>query len=575
MRTSPSRAQWSAIAAIATALCTRGASAQERGYALDRFEPSERGSHWFALDSLDFRGHLRPAAGLVVDYAHKPLVIYDANGDERTAVVRDQLFAHLGASIVLLERLRIGASLPIAAYQAGDPGTVGGVAYAPADKASIGDLRVSADVRLVGETRGPFTAAFGVAMFAPTGSPDQYTGEGAVRLLPRIAIAGEIAGLVYSARVSFTHSFSDERFGTLPKANELGFGAAVGVRMLSEKLVIGPEVYGTSVLSSEDTFFTKNTTPFEGILGGHYQAGDFRIGLGGGPGLTRGFGSPKFRLLASFEYAPDIEKPKPKEPSDRDHDGIVDDRDACPDDPGPKTDDPATNGCPAKPPPPSDRDKDGIVDSEDACPDDAGPKTTDPKTNGCPPPPDKDGDGVPDKIDACPDVFGEKTDDPKTNGCPKPVDSDGDGILDPEDACPSEAGPKDPDPKKNGCPKVVIASGQIKIIEQVKFKTNSAEILKESDTILTAVAKVLKDHPEIKRVRVEGHTDNKGAPAYNKDLSNKRAASVVAWLTKNGIAKDRLVSQGFGQEKPIDTNDTDEGRQNNRRVEFHIVEEKK
>jgi len=493
---------------------------------------------------------MRPAAGIVLDYARKPLVIYDANDEERAALVRDQLFVHLGASIVLLERLRIGASLPIAAYQAGEPGTVSGVAFSPAEKASVGDLRIGADVRLFGEHRGLLTGAFGVAVFAPTGSKEQYTGDGAVRIVPRVSIAGELAGLVYSARLSFAHGFSDDRFAGIPKSNTFGFGAAIGIRMLNDKLVVGPEVFGTSVISSEDTFFSRQTTPLDGVLGAHYEHGDFRIGLGGGPGLTRGFGSPAFRLLASVEWQPAYEREKPK----------------------------PVRKPPPKPTPPSDRDGDSIVDTEDACPDQGGPKTSDPKTNGCPPPPpsDKDGDGVLDVDDACPETAGEKTNDPKTNGCPKkPVDTDGDGILDPDDACPKEAGPKDPDPKKNGCPKVQIASGQIKIIEQVKFKTNSAEILKESDLILTAVAKVLKDHPEIKHVRVEGHTDNRGTPAYNKDLSQKRAASVVAWLVKAGVAKNRLASAGFGQEKPVDTNDTEEGRQNNRRVEFHIEEDKK
>jgi outer membrane protein OmpA-like peptidoglycan-associated protein len=104
----------------------------------------------------------------------------------------------------------------------------------------------------------------------------------------------------------------------------------------------------------------------------------------------------------------------------------------------------------------------------------------------------------------------------------------------------------------------------------VKFKTNSADILRESDPILIAVATILKDHPEIQKVRIEGHTDNRGNAKYNKELSDKRAASVVKWLTTFGIDKKRLSSKGFGLEKPIDTNETDDGRQNNRRVEFHI-----
>jgi outer membrane protein OmpA-like peptidoglycan-associated protein len=167
-------------------------------------------------------------------------------------------------------------------------------------------------------------------------------------------------------------------------------------------------------------------------------------------------------------------------------------------------------------------------------------------------------------------VKGIKTDDPKTNGCPPNPDRDGDGIPNEEDACPDAAGPKNKDPKKNGCPAAAVVGDQIKILEQVKFATASAVILKESEVIMNAVLKVLNDHPEIKSVRIEGHTDNVGPAAYNKTLSTQRAASVMNWLVKHGIDKSRLSSQGFGMEKPIDDNKTADGRKNNRRVEFHI-----
>ena len=71
---------------------------------------------------------------------------------------------------------------------------------------------------------------------------------------------------------------------------------------------------------------------------------------------------------------------------------------------------------------------------------------------------------------------------------------------------------------------------------------------------------------------MQGHTDDRGTRGYNKRLSRKRAAAVVDWLVEHGIEADRLEASGFGPDKPIDTNDTAEGRQNNRRVEFHIVE---
>jgi outer membrane protein OmpA-like peptidoglycan-associated protein len=118
-----------------------------------------------------------------------------------------------------------------------------------------------------------------------------------------------------------------------------------------------------------------------------------------------------------------------------------------------------------------------------------------------------------------------------------------------------------------------VEKGQIRILEQVKFKTNSDVILPESDRILEAVAKILTENPEVKKIRVEGHTDNRGGRAFNKRLSDRRAASVVNWLVKRGgIDAGRMQSQGFGLERPIANNKTEEGRQENRRVEFHIVD---
>jgi OmpA-OmpF porin, OOP family len=190
-----------------------------------------------------------------------------------------------------------------------------------------------------------------------------------------------------------------------------------------------------------------------------------------------------------------------------------------------------------------------------------------------PAPPDRDHDGILDADDACPDVPGVKTDDPKTNGCPPDPDRDKDGIPNEEDACPDAAGPRNANPKKNGCPAAAVVGKQIVILEQVKFATGSAAILPASNGILTAVLDVLQTHAEIHHLRVEGHTDNVGTAVFNRGLSTKRAASVANWLIQHGVDSSRMASEGFGLERPIDTNETPEGRQNNRRVEFHIDDE--
>jgi OOP family OmpA-OmpF porin len=595
-------------AAVIAVLCSSAAPevahaqpAQQLGFGVDRFNPSERGSEWFALDSLDLRGSLRPAAGAVFEWAHNPLIVDDANGNQLGAIVADQVYLHVGASLVLVDRLRLGLDFPIALFENGNDATVGGTTYPAPTRASTGDLRASADVRLLGTYGDAFTAAIGASFFMPTGEPREYTGDGLARGEPHALVAGDIpAGsglsIAYAVRLGFMIRGISQSFAGVPLGHEVDYGVSAGVRLLQRQLLLGPELYGATGITSSDAFFKKFTSPVELLVGGHYTiASDWRVGAGIGPGLSAGYGSPAFRLVASAEWTPGYVPPPPSI-GDRDGDGISDDLDMCPDRPGAANgSEPLVNGCPP------DRDKDGVFDSDDACPDTPGVRTNDPKTNGCPP--DKDGDGIPDAQDACPDVPGVKTDDPKTNGCPPDRDHDGvadnedacpdtpgvrtndpktngcpppdpdrdkDGIPNEQDACPDVPGEKTDDPKTNGCPKARVENGEIKINEQVKFKFDSSEILSDSDALMGAVQKILTDHPEIGTVRVEGHTDNVGKKAHNQKLSEQRAASVVAWLVKHGIDKKRLHSQGFGADKPIDSNNDEAGRKNNRRVEFHI-----
>lgn len=481
-------------------LAAGSASAQTAsGFALDRFDPSDRGSEWFAADSLDLRGHLRPAAGVVGSWGYKPLVVYEPNGDERGAVVRHQIVTHLGGSLVLWDRLRGGLNLPLALYQEGDAPRAASIRTRD-PKSAFGDLRLAADVRVRGVHGDPFQAAVGAALFLPTGSRDQYTSDGNARFAPRASAQGDISMFTYAARLAFEYRGLTERFDGRPLGSTFTFTAAAGVRVADGKLVVGPELYATTV-TTPGSFFEKTTTPVEGLLGAHYAYADFRFGAGIGTGLTRGWGSPVFRTLLAAEWAPELAKPAPPPP---------------PEPPPP----------PPEPPPPP----------------------PEPPAEPPPPPPEPP---------------------------PPPPDRDGDGILDAADACPDVPGPPDPDPKKNGCPLARLEDGQVKITQQVKFKTASAEILPESDPVLKAIADILRDHPEVTKVRVEGHTDNRGTPGYNKELSDKRASSVATWLIRAGVARDRLSSQGFGLERPLDNNATEEGRQNNRRVELHVVETKK
>lgn len=156
---------------------------------------------------------------------------------------------------------------------------------------------------------------------------------------------------------------------------------------------------------------------------------------------------------------------------------------------------------------------------------------------------DPDRDGLIGAADRCPDVPGS----PENFGCPD-LDSDGDGVIDRDDDCPDmPAGPHG----KNGCPIAFIRGDEIVITEQVHFATDKDTILEESLPTLEAVAQVLIDNPDIREVRIEGHTDVRASDLYNMALSQRRVASVMAYLVARGVDPSRLQAVGYGHTQPI------------------------
>jgi OOP family OmpA-OmpF porin len=119
----------------------------------------------------------------------------------------------------------------------------------------------------------------------------------------------------------------------------------------------------------------------------------------------------------------------------------------------------------------------------------------------------------------------------------------------------------------------VLTDSAIEIKEKVMFETGSSDILAESHGLLNEVAAILKDNPQIKVINIEGHTDSVGSDRKNKQLSEQRAASVALFLAGAGVDAQRMVPQGHGEEKPIADNETEEGRDANRRVEFNIAKQ--
>jgi OOP family OmpA-OmpF porin len=138
--------------------------------------------------------------------------------------------------------------------------------------------------------------------------------------------------------------------------------------------------------------------------------------------------------------------------------------------------------------------------------------------------------------------------------------------------------PPPPPPEVKEEPKnetVVVTKDAIVINDKIQFDYNKATIKDVSFELLDTIVKVIKENPHIKELSIEGHTDSDGKDKYNKKLSDKRASSVKKYLVEHGIDEAMLLSKGWGEEKPIQDNGTDEGKAANRRVEFLITKQER
>ena len=284
-----------------------------------------------------------------------------------------------------------------------------------------------------------------------------------------------------------------------------------------------------------------------------------------------------YHLQHSIGIAGALKKKAPKviPVLDRDKDGVPDNIDACPDDPGPA----ALQGCP-------DRDGDGILDKDDKCPDVKGvaryqgcpiPDTDKDGINdeedkcptvpglsryqGCPIP-DTDGDGINDEEDKCPTVPGLS----RYQGCPIP-DTDGDGVNDEEDRCITIPGPKE----NYGCP---IIPPEVKkrvdvAAKNILFVTGSYKLQASSYKGLNDVVKIMNEYPGA-LLAIDGHTDWVGKDEMNQTLSDNRAGAVKNYLVSKGVDESRITATGHGETMPIADNKTAAGRQKNRRSEMTL-----
>jgi outer membrane protein OmpA-like peptidoglycan-associated protein len=328
--------------------------------------------------------------------------------------------------------------------------------------------------------------------------------------------------------------------------NRLMVDAGTGVEIwLTRTLAVGPFLrYGQIVDGGgpDPRFWTVGlgaTVTWSG------SSSDEPPSLGGGP-----HDHQRDERQKEWERTRQADRQSPAQ-RDRDGDGIVDERDICPDErPGPNPD-PTMPGCPRQEPKRAE-----VRPPESARPADG----------------DRDGDGVPDSEDKCPERGFGQYPDPLSLGCPL-ADRDQDGVPDVYDACPGQPGIPDSRAKSNGCAGLAkFDRGGIQVTRPISFAGHGDNIAPSSIPVLQAVAALLKATPTIRKVSVEGHTDGTLPARQSFELSERRAESVRRWLVNNGVEANRLRARGRGDTQPVASNMTARGRAANARVEFVIVD---
>ncbi|MFZ5889452.1 MAG: OmpA family protein [Myxococcota bacterium] len=500
-------------------------------------EASPPGDAHVMVSSPDARGKLLLRARLSFDYVAAPLELTNADQLEGRPVDA-QLWSRAAFSLALWHRVLLFADLPHALrVTEGDVADTAQRSLLPGATQGFADPALGLRARLLGAPGTGLQMGVGATAWLPFGSAEAYAGDDGARLRVHASVGSSASKLQWASLLAYTARPSVEFPGVLPSklGSAVSLGVSVRIPANAQKTVAaGPELLITSMLADGARLFDPRTTSAQFLLAARYRPRSFPIEIGAavGPALGSAPASGDYRVSVLLGW------------------------------------------CPEEPAPPPDYDADGVPDAHDTCFSLPGVASNDPLMNGCPALPlDTDEDSVPDAFDACPRAPGVATRTPRTHGCPKDVDHDADTIPDASDACPDERGEPNSDPKANGCPPPAasLSTTKIEIAEQVQFETGTAVIKPESDRILSAVLKVLRDHPELELIRVEGHTDDRGTPELNRRLSQERATSVVSWLVSHGIVAARLVAKGYGPDRPIDENTSEAGRARNRRVEFRIL----
>lgn len=446
----------------------------------DRFNPGAGSYDVLSVGSASVPEHLDVHVSLFSSYARDPLrLIAVGDPSQQIRLLHSQSLLHVGASVALFGRFELGLTLPMLVAQSASSNDLLGTLIAPGD--GIGDLRFVPKAQL---WRSEVLAlALAAPLTLPTGSGDAFLSHGTVTLAPELRIETNALPVRLAASSGIVLRRGRE-FANLTVGNALTYGLAgeLPFSVLRQRMTAMATLAGEVELQQSGTV----ERPMELLAAVRWLLpANFTFTFGGGPGLTDGYGTPRYRVFAGigFDPAQAMRRSRPRPPLMAQEFPVA-----------------APAPVPAPPPPPA---------------------------------------PIEPTLALVPMV---------------------------------EEEPPPPPPDPNRGIQRVVRNGRVALLAQVQFAHDAATIMPVSFPLLDQVVAVLRDTPEIRKVRIEGHTDGRGKPAYNRRLSQRRAESVLRQLVAAGIEASRLRAKGIGADRPIVPNDTVANRAKNRRVEFVVLD---
>jgi hypothetical protein len=410
-----------------------------------RFQPSISPAGSLYLEPTQTPGPGVWSAGAWFVYSLRPDVLRDVNGVAVADLVSHQFSMDLVGSVGIGQKIAVGLDVPVLLYQTGDDNAIStAVAGGTPPPTALGDIALMAKGNLVAPgDLGGFGLSALMRLTVPTGDASSYLADGMPTGELRMLGEYKIVALAVQGTVGMKLRAEQREVLNRTYQNEIPWGVALVVRPqifgwdAKGRFTWVAEVHGSTALAAgADTEGVRPASAAMLGLSSRMAIGDMSVLLGVETSLTEAWGGAPLQVVAGAQWTP--------RSHDKDHDGVSDDTDQCPELAEDRDGVQDADGCPEF----EDSDDDGVPDTEDVCPKDKEDQDGYEDADGCPEL-DNDDDGIPDPLDACPNYEGEARDDPNTTGCP---DVDGDGIVDKFDKCPGKPEDMDGFEDADGCP---------------------------------------------------------------------------------------------------------------------------